>query len=424
MNFNNEHIIDKFHRMYGDKNEIIEKQKDRYQKLENDFLQKFNNCEKYFFSAPGRTEICGNHTDHNHGKVLAASVNLDSIAVVKKNIDKKIILYSESYQAPFIVDLNNLEVVENEKGTTTSLVRGIASRLKELGYNIGGFSGCMTSDVLQGSGLSSSASVESLIGEIFNTLFNDSKISAETIAQIGQYAENVFFGKPCGLMDQMACSIGGIISIDFENPQKPVIEKVKVDFSNLEFSLVIVDTGGNHVDLTDDYAAVPAEMKDVANFFGKKVLREVDEKEFFNNITKLRNELGDRAVMRAMHFFEENERVTNIVEALIKSDTASFLKLIKESGDSSFKWLQNIFSVKNINEQGVSLALSLTEKYLLEIGAGACRVHGGGFAGTIQVFIPSIFAMEYIGIIEKVFGQGNAMNLSIRSEGTVLLTKE
>lgn len=424
MNFNNAYIIEKFHRMYGEQNEIIEGQKDRYQKLENDFLQKFNECEKYFFSAPGRTEICGNHTDHNHGKVLAGSVNLDSIAVVKKNIDKKIILYSESYTEPFTVDLNNLEIVEKEKGTTASLIRGIAYRIKELGYNVGGFSGCMTSDVLPGSGLSSSASVESLIGAIFNSLFNDSKISAETIAQIGQYAENVYFGKPCGLMDQMACSIGGIISIDFNNPQKPVIEKVKVDFSNLDYSLVIVDTGGNHVDLTDDYAAVPAEMKEVAKFFGKQVLREVDENKFFNNIPKLRNELGDRAVMRAIHFFEENERVTHIVEALSKSDTASFLKLIKESGDSSFKWLQNIFSVKNISEQGVSLALSLTEKYILEIGAGACRVHGGGFAGTIQVFIPSIFALEYIGIIEKVFGQGNAMNLSIRSEGTLLLTKE
>ncbi len=421
MNFENEYIIGKFHKMYGEDVQILEKQEERYRKLEEDFLQRFNECEKYFFSSPGRTEIGGNHTDHNCGKVIAASVNLDSIAVVKKNHSKKIILYSEGYSRPFEVSLDNLEINEKEKGTTTALIRGIANRLIELGFEIGGFSGCMTSDVLLGSGLSSSASVEVLIGTIFNFLFNEGKVSAETIAQIGQYAENVYFGKPCGLMDQMACSVGGIILIDFKNPVKAVVEKVDVDFNRLGYSFVIVDTGGNHADLTNDYAAVPAEMKSVAKFFGKPVLRKVDEEDFVENISELRNRVGDRAVMRAMHFFEENKRVSQMAEALNNLDVEIFLKLVIESGDSSFKWLQNIFSVKNDKEQGVALALALTEKYLSKIGNGACRVHGGGFAGTIQAFIRTEFVSEYIKFIERIFGKGSAMNLTIRSKGAVLI---
>jgi galactokinase len=422
MNFENEHIMEKFPKMYGENIQILEKQEERYRKLEEDFLRRFDECEKYFFSSPGRTEIGGNHTDHNNGKVIAASINLDSIAVVTKNQNKKIILYSEGYSQPFEVNLNNLKINEKEKGTTTALIRGIANRLIELGFEIGGFAGCMTSDVLRGSGLSSSASVEMLIGTIFNFLFNEGKVSAEAIAQIGQYAENIYFGKPCGLMDQMACSVGGIISIDFKNPVKPVVEKVDVNFNKLGYSLVIVDTGGNHADLTDDYAAVPAEMKSVAKFFGKPVLRNVDENKFLENITEVRKHTGDRAVMRAMHFFEENKRVSQMAEALNNLDVKRFLQLVKESGDSSFKWLQNIFSVKNNQEQGVSLALALTEKYLSKIGNGACRVHGGGFAGTIQVFIQTEFVMEYIQFIERVFGIGSAMNLTIRSEGAVLIS--
>jgi len=233
------------------------------------------------------------------------------------------------------------------------------------------------------------------------------------------YSLHIYFGKPCGLMDQMACSVGGIISIDFENNAKPIVKKVDIDFDKLGYSLVIVDTGGNHADLTDDYAAVPSEMKSVAEFFGKSVLREIDEKEFYENIPKLRNSIGDRSVLRTMHFFEENKRVLQIVDALSDLDIDRFNKLIKESGDSSFKWLQNIFTTKNIREQGVTLGLAITEQYLSEIKTGACRVHGGGFAGTIQVFIPSEFADKYIEIIEKVFGKGSAMKMNIRSEGAV-----
>jgi len=419
MNLDDEQIIKQFHKMYGNDNQVLKEQKERYQKLEDEFLQRFDDSDKYYFSAPGRTEIGGNHTDHNHGIVIAASVNLDSIGLVAKNQNNKIVLYSEGYSHPFEIDLNQLEIDEKEKGTTNSLIRGIAKRFKELGFNTGGFSGCMTSDVLPGSGLSSSASVEVLIGTIFNCLFNEGKISAETIAQIGQYAENTYFGKPCGLMDQMACSVGGIISIDFENNAKPIVKKVDVDFSKLGYSLVIVDTGGNHTDLTDDYAAVPMEMKSVADFFGKSVLREIDEKNIHENITELRSRTGDRAVLRALHFYEENKRVSQIVDALSNLDIEGFLQLIKESGNSSFKWLQNIFTTQNFREQGVTLGLAITEQYLNEIETGACRVHGGGFAGTIQVFIPSEFVNKYIEIIEKVFGKGSAMKLNIRSEGAV-----
>ena len=421
MNLDDEQIIKQFHKMYGNDNQVLKEQKERYQKLEDEFLQRFDDSDKYYFSAPGRTEICGNHTDHNHGIVIAASVNLDSIGIVTKNQNNKIVLYSEGYFRPFEIDLNQLEIDEKEKGTTTALIRGTAKRFKELGLNIGGFSGCMTSDVLPGSGLSSSASVEVLIGVIFNYLFNEGKVSEETIAQIGQYAENTYFGKPCGLMDQMACSVGGIISIDFENNAKPIVKKVDVDFDKLGYSLVIVDTGGNHTDLTDDYAAVPMEMKSVAEFFGKSVLREIDEKNIHENITELRSRTGDRALLRALHFYEENKRVLQIVDALSDLDIERFNKLIKESGDSSFKWLQNIFTTKNIREQGVTLGLAITEQYLNEIETGACRVHGGGFAGTIQVFIPSEFVGKYIKIIEKNFGKGSAIKLNIRSIGTVLL---
>jgi len=421
MNLDDEQLINKFNKIYGSDDQVLKEQKERYQKLENEFLQKFGDADKSFFSSPGRTEIGGNHTDHNHGKVVAASVNLDSIAVVKTSQNQKIVLYSEGYSRPFEIDLSQLEMNEKEKGTTTSLIRGIANRFKELGYTIGGFSGCMTSDVLPGSGLSSSASVEVLIGTIFNYLFNEGKVSGETIAQIGQYAENVYFGKPCGLMDQMACSVGGIISIDFENNAKPIVEKVEVDFAKLGYSLVIVDTGGNHADLTDDYAAVPMEMKSIAEFFGKSVLREVSERDIYDNIKELRSRVGDRAVLRALHFHEENKRVSQIVDALSELDIDRFLQLIKESGDSSFKWLQNIFTIKNIREQGVTLGLALTEQFLNKIETGACRIHGGGFAGTIQVFLPSEFVGEYIENIEKVFSKGSAMKLSIRNEGAALL---
>ncbi len=421
MIFYDDQMIKRFRKLYGTDENVLKKQKERYQKLEKDFFQKFGDSHKYYFSAPGRTEIGGNHTDHNHGMVVAASVNLDSISVVKKNDTQEIILYSEGYSRPFRINLTNLEVIESEKGTTNALIRGVAKRFIELGFNVGGFSGCMTSDVLPGSGLSSSASVEVLIGTIFNYLFNDGEISAEIIAKVGQYSENRYFGKPCGLMDQMACSVGGIISIDFENNAKPIVEKVDINFDKLGYSLIIVDTGGNHTDLTDEYAAIPMEMISVANYFGKSVLREVDSKEFLDSIPKLRNSVGDRAVMRAMHYFEENTRVPKIVNAISELDIVRFLTLVSESGNSSSKWLQNVFVTKNIREQGMVLGLAITEQYLYEVGSGACRVHGGGFAGTIQVFIPLEFVENYIKKIENIFGKGSAIKLQIRGEGAVLV---
>jgi len=410
-----------FTKIYGDKEEIKSRQFRRYEKLIKEYEGKFGESELHFFSTPGRTEIGGNHTDHNHGRVLAASVDLDSIAVAALNDTKKVILYSEGYNKPFAVDLANLNVRKNEKGTTEALIRGIAARLAQLGYAIGGFDACMTSSVLPGSGLSSSASVEVLIGTIFNALFNDNSIKSETIAQVGQYSENVYFGKPCGLMDQVACAVGGIVTIDFKNPTFPVVKKVNVDFSKHDHSLLVVDTGGNHADLTHEYAAIPGEMKAIACSFNAEVLRDLSEKSFIKEIPRLRKEKGDRAVLRALHFLLENERVVDQVNALEEGDFQKFLDLVKESGNSSFKWLQNIYTSANVQEQGVTLALALTERYLDSIQAGVCRVHGGGFAGTIQVFLPNDAIDDYVQIIESVFGERSALVLKIRQLGTIHL---
>ena len=408
-----------FKKLYGTDSRVLTEQIRRYQRLDDEFLRLFDKQERFFFSTPGRTELSGNHTDHNHGCVLAASVNLDSIAVASKNNTQKIVLHSEGFFRPFEVDLKFLEVDEKEKGTTTALIRGIAARFAELGYQTGGFSACMTSDVLPGSGLSSSASVEVLIGSIFNHLFNDGKIPTETIAKIGQYAENEYFGKPCGLMDQMACAVGGIIAIDFENPLQAQVEPITFDFNGEQYSLLIVDTGGNHADLTDDYASIPAEMKAVSAQLNKSTLRELQEDKVIENLAELRNSVGDRAILRALHYFEENKRVLKQTEALKTGDFQKFLELIKLSGISSFRWLQNIYTIKNVREQGVSLALALTEKYITEIGEGACRIHGGGFAGTIQVFLPLQKVSGFKRLIEPVFAKEGIQELSIRPVGTV-----
>jgi len=330
-------------------------------------------------------------------------------------------LFSEGYDLPFIVDLNSLDPNPEENGTTHALIRGVAARLKQLGYNIAGFKACITSDVLPGSGLSSSASIEVLIGSIFNTLFNDNSIAPEILAQIGQFAENNYLGKPCGLMDQMACAVGGIISIDFENPEKPVFSKINFNFDQQKYKLVVLDTGGSHADLTDDYSSIPAEMRSVAELFGAKVLRDISMDSFIEKLSYVREQLGDRAVLRTLHFFQENKRVEKEVNALETGDFYEFLKLIKASGDSSFKLLQNIFTVNNIKEQGVSLALALSEKFLDETGEGACRVHGGGFAGTIQIFLPDNSVEEYKNRMEKIFGENSVQVLNIRGIGTVYL---
>jgi len=413
-----------FQAVYGDNEVTLNKQFERYENLTNLFNQKFQQSAVKYFSTPGRTEIGGNHTDHNLGRVLAGSVNLDSIAAVSETDDNKVTIYSVGYKGAFFIDLQDLSMVEEERETTNALIRGIAARFRELGYNIGGFNAYFSSDVLSGSGLSSSASIEVLIGTIFNHLFNEDKISPQELAIIGQYAENEYFGKPCGLMDQVACAMGGIVTIDFEKPAEPVIEKIEFDFTAREYNLLVVNTGGSHADLTGDYAAVPAEMKAVAKEFGQDVLRGLKKDQLISRINELRSKTGDRAILRALHYFGDNSRVLEQVDALKKGDFNKFLGFVTDSGNSSFKWLQNTYTSKKVDEQGVSLALALSESYIRSKGAGACRVHGGGFAGTIQVFLPSEDVEGYRRMMDEIFGEGSVYVLTIRSIGTTYLAPD
>ncbi|MBN1302050.1 MAG: hypothetical protein JW995_12625 [Melioribacteraceae bacterium] len=415
MNINNE----LFNLIYRDKRES---NRDRFSKLISEFSDYFDSVPLHLFSTPGRVELSGNHTDHNHGCVIAASINLDSIAAAGLNNDNVVTIYSEGYDKPFIVDLDNLDPVESEEGNTRAIIRGVAFGLRKYGYNIGGFNACLSSEVLVGSGLSSSASIEVLIGTIFNKLYNDSSVSFEQIAIIGQYAENNFFGKPCGLMDQIACAAGGIVAIDFERPDNPSIKKMKFSLAELGYKLIIVNTGGNHADLTEDYAAIPNEMKKIAGELGKLHLRECDESEFLSRLSELRETAGDRAVLRAIHFFEEDKRVSRQIEALIKNDFKEFLTLVNQSGNSSFKYLQNIYSTKNLQSQGVSIALALSEIFINQIGDGACRINGGGFAGTIEAFIPDQFVEDYKSFLSAAFDSESVKVLSIRNTGSVCLT--
>jgi Galactokinase len=321
------------------------------------------------------------------------------------------------------VNLDQLDKLPSEVGTTSALIRGMAARFNQMGFHIGGFNASVTSDVLPGSGLSSSASIEVLIGTIFNHLFNGGSIPPQTIALIGQFAENEYFGKPCGLMDQTTCAVGGIITIDFLNPKEPAVRKVHFDFTSQNYSLLVVDTGGNHADLTDDYAAVTKEMKAVAQELGAEVCRHIRYHDLIAKIKQLRPRVGDRAILRAIHFLGDNARVLEQIAALEKGDFKRFLSLVNESGNSSFKWLQNIFTPKNIREQGVALALAVTEKFISDLGEGACRVHGGGFAGTIQVFLPNAAVTDYIQLIESIYGSGKALVLSIRPHGSLYLNQ-
>nr|WP_288348517.1 galactokinase family protein [uncultured Anaerostipes sp.] len=394
--------------------DVLDDQTERYIKALENFEKLYGEKEVEIYSAPGRSEVGGNHTDHQYGKVLAASVNLDAIAVVAKTDDGKIAVKSEGY-SPFEVNLESLEVNKEEEGTSKALTKGVAAKLKEEGYKIGGFQAYVTSDVLNGAGMSSSAAFEVLLGNILSGLYNDMKVSPVLIAQIGQYAENVYFGKPCGLMDQMASSVGGLINIDFKDPEKPVVKRVNVDFEEYGHSLCIVDTKGSHADLTDDYAAIPEEMKKVANFFDEDVLRKVDKNDFYLNLPKIREILGDRAVLRAMHLFEENKRVDEEVKALEAGDFEMFKKLVKASGDSSFKYLQNVYSGHDLQNQSVSIGLAVSDVALGE--RGVSRVHGGGFAGTIQAFVPNDIVGMYKETMEHVFGEGACHILKVRSYG-------
>ncbi len=413
-----------FEKIYETDPLAIEKQVSRYEALAGLFREKFGEQEVHFFSTPGRTEIGGNHTDHNFGRVLAGSINLDSVAVAARNNENVVRVYSVGYDNAFEVSLDMLEPNPEEFGTTTSLIRGIAARLKELGYEIGGFNAYLTSDVLPGSGLSSSASIEVLIGNIISSLYNEDKILPEELAMTGQYAENIFFGKPCGLMDQVACAMGGIVTIDFRDPADPQITKVDFDFAAQDYSMIVVDTGGTHADLTDDYASVPTEMKSVAEALGSSVVREIEIEDLMASLSEVRAKTGDRAVLRALHFLGDNARVTRQVAALENNDFKSFLDMITDSGNSSYKRLQNIYSPSNVSEQGVALALSLTENFLEEIGEGACRVHGGGFAGTIQIFLPNKAVEAYGKLMKPIFGENAVHALKIRALGTLHLNKE
>ena len=372
------------------------------------------------FSGPGRTEIGGNHTDHQHGHVLCGSVDMDMLACAGSNERNAIHVFSEGYPA-LVVELDNLQPVESEKGTSAALVRGVAAKIRELGYEVKGFDAFVTSNVLSGSGLSSSAAYEALIGNIINHFFCADKLDAVEIAKIGQYAENVYFGKPCGLMDQMGASVGGCVAIDFQDPAAPVVRKVRYDFGASGHALCIVDTASSHADLTDDYAAIPLEMGAVAAHFGKKFLRDVPEADFRSALPELREKCGDRAVLRALHYFDDDRRAVAEADALDSGDFARFLSLVNASGLSSELALQNTYSPSNPAQQAIPLTLALGRELL--DGAGAIRVHGGGFAGTIQAFVPLEKLDAFRTGIEALCGKGRCHVTRIRPEGGCLVAE-
>jgi len=384
--------------------------------LDAGFYQTFGMEPSRYFSAPGRTEIGGNHTDHQRGKVLAGAVDLDTRAAVRPNGTRTIRVLSEGYRL-CCVELDELTPVAEEINSTAALIRGVAAGISRLGYSVGGFDAYCRSSVLPGSGLSSSAAFEVLMGTVMNHLFCGGNLTGPQVAQIGQYAENVFFGKPCGLMDQTASAVGNLVTIDFYEKENPVIEKVDFDFSACGHALCIIDTRASHADLTDEYAAIPAEMKAVCAFFGEDVLTRVAEEDFYRNLGKLRETCSDRAILRAIHFYEDNKRVPQQVEALRSGDFDAFLQMVEESGQSSWMYLQNVIPAGSKAKQEVALALALCRKLLK--GAGACRVHGGGFAGTIQAFVPVSSLEEFRGGIDAVLGDGACHILSIRPQGGV-----
>ena len=403
----------KFQELYGND---APRQEERYEAIRKGFAAQYGYeaREGEFFSAPGRTEIGGNHTDHNHGRVLAGAVDLDIVGLAQKTGNDTIRLKSAEYDKIDVVDLTDLSLHPEDTGSQ-SLIRGICAKCRELGYQVGGFDCYTITQVLKGSGLSSSAAFEVLVVTVISHLFNGGSIDPITAAKISQYAENVYFGKPSGLLDQMASSVGGVTAMDFADPSAPVVEKVTFDLASYGHALCVVDTGGNHADLTNEYALVPKEMKEVAAFFGKEFLRDVDEQEFYDKIGEVRKQTGDRAVLRAMHFFDDDRLAAQEAQALRAGDFDSFKEMVIASGRSSFQRLQNVFATINPQEQGLSLALALTEKLLA--GEGAWRVHGGGFAGTIQAYVPLARLDEYRAAMEKVFGKGACYVLSVRQAG-------
>lgn len=400
-----------FNMLYGD----IDTPKKRYCEALSEFTELFGERDNVrLFSAPGRTEIGGNHTDHQHGCVIAGSVNLDVIAVVSENQDGVVRIKSAGYPMD-TVNISELEINQQEMGTSASLIRGVLSAFCKNGYNIGGFDAYTTSNVLKGSGLSSSAAFEVLVSNIVNGLFNGGNVDAISIAKYSQFAEREYFGKPCGLLDQMASSVGGFTYADFYDPQNPNVEKINMDISKTGYTLCVVDTGGSHANLTGDYADITLECKAVSNYLGVEFLRDADESKFYENIAEIRRKCGDRAVMRAMHFFNENKRVLTQKKALKTADFNTFLAAVRRSGESSYDLLQNVYSSSAPKEQAIPLALALTKQFLN--GRGSCRVHGGGFAGTIQCYIPNNAFEDYKQMIESVFGENSCVRIFIRPVG-------
>ena len=412
---NSGELDSRFATLYGEAKVML--QRERYADAIKEFERLYGETEVSLFSVPGRSEISGNHTDHNRGRVIAASIDLDIIAVAAKRKDDMISVTSKGF-TPDNVKLNNLVPDKNDFGKSYALIAGVADGFVKSGYKIGGYNAYTTSNVFKGSGLSSSAAYEVMIGNILNHFYNDGIVKSPRIAQIAQYAENVFFGKPCSLMDQMACAVGGFITIDFADRDDPKIEAPDFDLTAHGYSLCIINTGGNHTDLTDDYAAIPGEMKAVAGYFGRDVLGDITDTEVIENIPALREKFGDRAVLRALHFIDENKRVDAQVACLADNDLEGFFKGVMASGDSSFRLLQNIFATKNPAEQGLTLALEMTKRALTGKKA-AWRVHGGGFAGTIQAFVPNTEVEAYKAYIEKVFGEGNCHILMVRRQGAI-----
>lgn len=402
-------------KMYG--KDHAKENKNRYLHVMEGFVQAFKNTDMYLFTSAGRTEISGNHTDHNHGKVLAGSINLDCVAAAAANGTDEIHIISETYNQRFTIRLDDLSPSEKMAGTI-DLTKGMLMGFQEMGYRIGGFDAFITSNVISAAGVSSSASYEMLICSMINTFFNGNKVDVVTYAHVGKYAENKYWNKASGLLDQMACAVGGMITIDFKDPLKPVVEKINYDFGAQDHSLIIVQTGKGHADLSAEYSSIPSDMKKVAAVFGKEVCADITEEEVIARVTEVKEKAGDRALLRALHFFEENKRVEKEVGALKEDRFEDFLELITESGNSSWKWLQNCY-VPGSEEQGITTALALTELFLKEKGCGACRVHGGGFAGVIMAMIPNALADEYIAYIEKAMGQGSAYRMSIRPYGAV-----
>lgn len=406
--------------LYGTDEDVLERQRTRYLGAIKKFAKLFpNRDEVRIFSAPGRTEIGGNHTDHQHGCALAAAVNLDIVAVVAFHDDGVIRFESEGHGRSEI-DLSRLDPVEEEKGSSAALIRGIAARFEQKGVKIGGFDAYSVSDVLSGSGLSSSAAFETLIGTIINVKYNNCRADETEIAKTGQYAENVYFGKGSGLLDQTVCACGGFVFIDFLDAAKPYVKKYSFDFEAAGFNLCITDTKGSHSDLTDDYVAVPAEMKSVAMQFGKEYLREVDDDLFFRSIPSLRGKCSDRAILRAVHYFKENQRAIDEAKALNNGDIGEFFKIYRKSAESSANLLQNLYSNSSPTNQGIPLGIMMSR--LVLGGEAAVRVHGGGFAGTIQAFVPTFKTEEYVRKMNALFGAGSCYVIRIRPVGGVEIT--